>query len=162
MQITKDSVVEFHYTLSEAGEQIETSNNADPLSYIHGREGMIPGLEKALDGKTAGDTFSVTLEPSESYGERVDDLIQRIPLKHLQGDTKVWKAGMTAIVNSNQGRHQVTLVKVGRFNADCDLNHPFAGKTLTFDVEVINVREATNDELAHGHVHGEGGCGHSH
>jgi len=162
MQITKDSVVEFHYTLSEAGEQIETSKSAEPLSYIHGSEGMLPGLEKALDGKAAGDTFSVTLAPSESYGERVDDLIQRIPLKHLQGDTKVWKAGMTAIVNSNQGRHQVTLVKVGRFNADCDLNHPFAGKTLTFDVEVINVREATNEELAHGHVHSEGGCGHSH
>lgn len=162
MQISKDSVVEFHYTLSEAGEQVETSKDADPLTYIHGSEGMLPGLEKALTGKVAGDTFSVTLEPSESYGERVDDLIQRIPLKHLQGDTKVWKAGMTAIVNSNQGRHQVTLVKVGRFNADCDLNHPFAGKTLTFDVEVINVREATNEELSHGHVHGEGGCGHSH
>ena len=162
MQITKDSVVEFHYTLNEAGEQIETSKNAEPLSYIHGSEGMLPGLEEALDGKAPGDTFSVTLAPSESYGERVDDLIQRIPLKHLQGNTKVWKAGMTAIVNSNQGRHQVTLVKVGRFNADCDLNHPFAGKTLTFDVEVINVRQATDEELSHGHVHGEGGCGHSH
>ena len=119
-------------------------------------------IEKALEGKEAGEKFSVTLEPSESYGERVDDLIQRIPLKHLQGDTKVWKAGMTAIVNSNQVRHQVTLVKVGLFNADCDLNHPFAGKTLTFDVEVINVRQATDEELSHGHVHGEGGCGHSH
>ncbi|WP_404341405.1 peptidylprolyl isomerase [Pseudoalteromonas mariniglutinosa] len=162
MQISKDAVVEFHYTLSEAGEQIESSKNAEPLSYIHGTEGMLPGLEKALAGKTAGDNFSVTLTPSESYGERVDDLIQRIPLKHLQGDTKVWKPGMTAIVNSNQGRHQVTLVKVGRFNADCDLNHPFAGKTLTFDVEVLTVRAATSDELAHGHVHGDGGCGHAH
>lgn len=162
MQINKDSVVEFHYTLSEAGEQVETSKDAEPLSYIHGSQGMLPGLEKAFTGKTTGDTFSVTLKPTESYGERADGLIQRIPLKHLQGDTKVWKAGMTAIVNSNQGRHQVTLVKVGRFNADCDLNHPFAGKTLTFDVEVINVREATNEELSHGHVHGEGGCGQNH
>ena len=162
MQISKDAAVEFHYTLSEAGEQIESSKDGEPLSYIQGTEGMLPGLEKALEGKSAGDNFSVTLEPSESYGERVDNLIQRIPLKHLQGNTKVWKPGMTAIVHSNQGRHQVTIVKVGRFNADCDLNHPFAGKTLTFDVEVINVRQATAEELSHGHVHGEGGCGHSH
>ena len=142
--------------------QISKDAAVEPLSYIHGTEGMLPGLEKALEGKAAGDNFSVTLEPSESYGERVDNLIQRIPLKHLQGNTKVWKPGMTAIVHSNQGRHQVTIVKVGRFNADCDLNHPFAGKTLTFDVEVVNVRQATADELSHGHVHGEGGCGHSH
>ena len=88
MQISKNSAVEFHYTLSEAGEQIESSVNDAPLSYIHGSEGMLPGLEKALEDKSAGDKFSVTLEPSESYGERVDDLIQRIPLKHLQGDVK--------------------------------------------------------------------------
>jgi FKBP-type peptidyl-prolyl cis-trans isomerase SlyD len=162
MQISKNSAVEFHYTLSEAGEQIESSLNDTPLSYIHGSEGMLPGLETALEGKTAGDKFSVTLSPSESYGERVDDLIQRIPLKHLQGDVKVWKPGMTAMVQSNQGRHQVTIVKVGRFNADCDLNHPFAGKTLTFDVEIVSVREATSEEISHGHVHAEGGCGHAH
>ncbi|MBQ4832739.1 peptidylprolyl isomerase [Pseudoalteromonas sp. MMG010] len=162
MQITQDSAVEFHYTLSEAGEQIETSTNDQPLSYIHGGKGMLEGLETALTGKTAGEKFSVTLAPSESYGERVDDLIQRIPLKHLQGDTKVWKAGMTAMVHSNQGQHQVTLVKAGRFNADCDLNHPFAGKTLTFDVEVVSVRAATSEEIEHGHVHSEDGCGHSH
>lgn len=162
MQISKNSAVEFHYTLSEAGKQLETSTNDAPLSYIHGSEGMLAGLESALEGKIAGDTFSVTLSPSESYGERVDNLIQRIPLKHLQGDVKVWKPGMTAMVHSNQGRHQVTIVKVGRFNADCDLNHPFAGKTLTFDVEVVSVREATSEEISHGHVHAEGGCGHAH
>ncbi|MCQ8879394.1 peptidylprolyl isomerase [Pseudoalteromonas shioyasakiensis] len=162
MQISKNSAVEFHYTLSEGGEQLESSKNSEPLSYIHGAEGMLPGLESALEGKSAGDNLTVTLAPSESYGERVDDLIQRIPLKHLQGDTKVWKPGMTAMVHSNQGQHQVTLVKVGRFNADCDLNHPFAGKTLTFDIDVLTVREATSEELAHGHVHSEGGCGHNH
>ena len=74
MQISKDAAVEFHYTLSEAGEQIESSKDGEPLSYIHGTEGMLPGLEKALEGKSAGDNFSVTLEPSESYGERVDNL----------------------------------------------------------------------------------------
>ncbi|KZN29612.1 FKBP-type peptidyl-prolyl cis-trans isomerase [Pseudoalteromonas luteoviolacea] len=164
MQITKDSAVEFHYTLSEGSEQIESSTNGEPLSYLHGQEGMLPGLEQALEGKAAGDKFTVTLEPKDSYGEYQEGLVQRIPIKHLQGlgNNKVWKPGMSAIVESNQGRHQVTIVKVGRFNADCDLNHPFAGKTLTFDVEVVSVRAATTEELSHGHVHGAGGCGHSH
>jgi FKBP-type peptidyl-prolyl cis-trans isomerase SlyD len=150
MQITKDTAVEFHYTLSENGEQIESSTKDEPLSYIHGEEGMLPGLEKALEGKTAGDNFSVTLNPEESYGDYQDGLIQRIPIKHLQGlgNNKIWKPGMSAIVESNQGRHQVSIVKVGRFNADCDLNHPFAGKTLTFDVNVISVREVTAQELS--------------
>lgn len=159
MSISKNSVVEFHYTLSEAGQEIETSTQSEPLTYLHGQSAMLPGLENAIEGKSVGDKFEVTLSPEESYGERRDDAIQRIPLKHLQG-AKVWKPGMTAIVESNQGRHQVTIVKVGRFNADCDLNHPFAGKTLTFAVEIASVREATEEELSHGHVHGKGGCGH--
>ncbi|KAF7768734.1 FKBP-type peptidyl-prolyl cis-trans isomerase SlyD [Pseudoalteromonas citrea] len=161
MQIIKDTAVEFHYTLSEGEQHIETSKTDEPLSYIHGNDSMLPGLEKALDNKAAGDKFSVTLAPEDSYGEFKEGLIQRIPIKHLQGlgDNKVWKKGMSAIVESNQGRHQVTVVKVGRFNVDCDLNHPFAGKTLTFDVEVVSVREATAEELSHGHVHGAGGCG---
>lgn len=159
MSISKNSVVEFHYTLSEAGQEIESSTQSEPLTYLHGHGAMLPGLESAIEGKSVGDKFEVTLSPEESYGERRDDAIQRIPLKHLQG-AKVWKPGMTAIVESNQGRHQVTIVKVGRFNADCDLNHPFAGKTLTFAVEIASVREATEEELSHGHVHGKGGCGH--
>ncbi|WP_462164721.1 FKBP-type peptidyl-prolyl cis-trans isomerase [Pseudoalteromonas xiamenensis] len=162
MQVAKDTVVEFHYTLSEADNQIESSHtNGEPLVYLHGNEGMLPGLEAAMESKAAGDKFSVTLEPAEAYGERRDEFVQRIPLKHLQG-AKVWKPGMTAIIHTDQGRHQVTIVKVGRFNADCDLNHPLAGKTLTFAVELMSVREATAEELAHGHVHAAGGCGHSH
>ncbi|CAH9054294.1 FKBP-type peptidyl-prolyl cis-trans isomerase SlyD [Pseudoalteromonas holothuriae] len=162
MQIAKNTAVEFHYTLSEAEEQIETSTTDEALTYLHGNDSMLPGLENALEGKTSGDKFSVTLAPEDAYGEFKEGLIQRVPIKHLQGlgNNKVWKPGMPAIVESNQGRHQVTVVKVGRFNADCDLNHPFAGKTLTFDVEVISVREATAEELAHGHVHSKDGCGH--
>ncbi|TMP37748.1 FKBP-type peptidyl-prolyl cis-trans isomerase [Pseudoalteromonas rubra] len=164
MQIAKNTVVEFHYTLSEAGEQLETSTNQDALVYLHGAEGMLPGLEAGLEGKAAGDKVTLTLEPKDAYGEYQEGLTQRIPIKHLQGlgNNKVWKPGMTAIVESNQGRHQVQIIKVGRFNADCDLNHPFAGKTLTFDIEILSVREATADEVAHGHVHAEGGCGHNH
>ncbi|ASD68419.1 peptidylprolyl isomerase [Pseudoalteromonas piscicida] len=162
MQIAKNTVVEFHYTLHEGDSQIESSKEGEPLNYLHGTEGMLPSLESELEGKTGGDSFTVTLTPEQAYGEYQEGLVQRIPIKHLQGlgDSKVWKPGMTAIVDSNQGRHQVKVVKVGRFNADCDLNHPFAGKTLTFDVEILSVREATAEEISHGHVHAAGGCGH--
>jgi FKBP-type peptidyl-prolyl cis-trans isomerase SlyD len=161
MQVAKDTVVEFHYTLTEADHQIESSHNSEPLVYLHGNEGMLPGLEAAMEGKAAGDSFTVTLAPEDAYGERRDDFVQRIPLKHLQG-AKVWKPGMTAIIHTDQGRHQVQVVKVGLKFADCDLNHPLSGKTLTFAVEVLSVRAATAEELSHGHVHAAGGCGHDH
>lgn len=159
MNISKDTVVEMHYTLSEAGNQIESSFETDPLVYLHGHSGMLEGVEAALEGKTAGDKIEITLSPEQAYGEIKENAIQRIPLKHLQG-AKKWKAGMTAIVESNQGRKQVTLVKVGKFNADCDLNHPLAGKTLDFSIEILNVRAAEPEEVAHGHVHGKGGHHH--
>lgn len=159
MNITKECVVEFHYTVSENGTQFESSKEGDALAYLHGHEGMLPGLEKALEGRQTGDTFTVELKAADAYGPRHDNAVQRIPLKHLQG-AKVWKAGMTALVHTDQGQRQVTLIKVGKFNADCDLNHPFAGKDLTFDIEVVSVRAATAEELSHGHVHGAGGCGH--
>lgn len=159
MTIAKDSVVEFHYTLSENGEQIESSYENAPLAYLHGHHGMLKGLEDAIDGKQTGDKFDVFLKAKEAYGERQADAVQRIPLKHLQG-AKVWKPGMTAMVHTEHGARQVTVVKVGRFNADCDINHPLAGKDLTFAIEIVSVREATAEELSHGHVHGAGGCGH--
>jgi FKBP-type peptidyl-prolyl cis-trans isomerase SlyD len=159
MQIAKDTVVEFHYTVFEGENQLESSKDGAPLAYLHGHEGMLPGLEKALDDKSTDDKFSVELEAQDAYGPRQDNAVQRIPLKHLQG-AKVWKPGMTALVHTDQGQRQVTIIKVGRFNADCDLNHPFAGKDLKFDIEVVSVRAATSEELSHGHVHGAGGCGH--
>jgi len=159
MQIAKDTVVEFHYTVFEGENQLESSKDGASLAYLHGHESMLPGLEKALDNKSADDSFSVELEAKDAYGPRHDNAVQRIPLKHLQG-AKVWKPGMTALVHTDQGQRQVTIIKVGRFNADCDLNHPFAGKDLKFDVEVVSVRAATSEELSHGHVHGAGGCGH--
>ena len=159
MQIANNSVVGFHYRLTEDAELLEDSAGNDPLIYLHGAGGLFEKMELAFVDKTVGDTFEVTLTPEESYGERRENALQRIPLKHLQG-AKKWTAGMTAVVESNQGKQEVTLIKVGRFNADCDLNHPFAGKTLTFNIEVISVRAATEDELSHGHAHAKGGCGH--
>jgi FKBP-type peptidyl-prolyl cis-trans isomerase SlyD len=159
MNISKDTVVEMHYTLSEAGNQIESSIETDPLVYLHGHKGMLEGVEDALAGKAAGDKVDVTLSPAQAYGEIKEDAKQRIPIKHLQGSKK-WKPGMTAIIESNQGRKQVTILKVGKFNADCDLNHPLAGKTLDFSIEVLDVRAASPEEVAHGHVHGKGGHHH--
>jgi len=159
MQIAKNSVVEFHYRLTEGTKLLEESTGHQPLIYLHGTGGLFETMENAFVGKSIGDKFEVTLTPEQSYGERREGAIQRIPIKHLQG-AKKWLPGMTAVVESNQGKQEVTIVKVGRFNADCDLNHPFAGKTLTFDIEVVSVREATTDELSHGHAHAAGGCGH--
>lgn len=159
MLINKNSVVEFHYILSDTQKELENSYAGEPLIYLHGFNGLFETLENALLGKTVGDKLEVTLTPEQSYGQRREGALQRIPIKHLQG-AKTWKPGMTAVVESNQGRQQVTILKVGRFNADCDLNHPFAGKTLTFSIEVVSLREATAEEISHGHVHSKGGCGH--
>lgn len=159
MLINKNSVVEFHYRLKDAEKEIENSYGGEPLLYLHGVKGLFETLENALVGKAVGDKLEVTLTPEQSYGQRREGALQRIPIKHLQG-AKTWKPGMTAVVESNQGREQVTIVKVGRFNADCDLNHPLAGKTLTFAIEVVSLREATEEEISHGHVHNKGGCGH--
>jgi FKBP-type peptidyl-prolyl cis-trans isomerase SlyD len=160
MSISNNDVVQFHYTLkSESGDTLESSREGEPLVYLHGHGNMIPGLEKAITGKKAGDSFNVIVPPEDAYGPRQDDAIQRIPVKHLHG-AKTWKAGMTAIVETNHGPRQVQVVKVGKFMADVDVNHPLAGKTLSFDVEILDVRAASEEELAHGHVHGEGGHHH--
>ena len=160
MSIAKDTVVQFHYTLkNDQGEQIESTVGAEPMAYLHGHGNIIAGLEKALEGKAAGDTLTVTVEPKDGYGERTEAELQRIPLKHLQGARK-WKPGMMAVVETDKGYRQVTVVKVGKFNADVDTNHPLAGMTLTFDVEIVDVRDATEEEKAHGHAHGVGGHHH--
>lgn len=160
MQIANQHVVRFHYTLkNDAGEVIESSRDKQPMTYLHGQNAIIPGLEKALEGKALGETFSVTILPEEAYGPRRENAVQRVPIKHLQG-AKKWKPGMIARVNAEQGQLQVQVVKVGKFMADVDINHPLAGKALTFDIEVLEVRQATPEEIDHGHAHGEGGHHH--
>jgi FKBP-type peptidyl-prolyl cis-trans isomerase SlyD len=163
-QITQDMVVQFHYTLTDANDQqVETSRDADPIAYLHGHDNMLPAIEAALEGKQAGDTLHLTLGPEQTYGERVEGQQQRIPLKHLQGlpkGVKSWKAGMVAMVQTDQGLRQVTVVKPGLKMVLVDTNHPLAGKTLTYDIEVVEVRAATDEEIAHGHAHGVGGHHH--
>lgn len=157
MPIEKNQVVLFHYSVrDEDGTVVETSRAGQPNAYLHGHDGIIRGLEEALEGRDAGDTFSVTVTPDKGYGPRKPDAVQRVPIKHLMG-AKRWKPGMIAQVQTEQGRRHVMIVKVGHKFADVDTNHPMAGRTLTFDVEVIEVRAADPDELAHGHAHGPGG-----
>ena len=163
MKITDKTVVQFHYTLKdEAGVELESSTGKAPLAYLHGVNNMLVGLEKALTDKSAGDKFSVTLQPEEAYGERQEDAIQRVPAKHLQSEKPVakWLPGMTAVVQTEQGQRQVTVVKSGKFMITVDMNPILAGKVLTFDVEVVDVRAATDEEVQHKHAHGVGGHHH--
>ncbi|ACJ29575.1 Peptidylprolyl isomerase, FKBP-type [Shewanella piezotolerans WP3] len=160
MSIKDDSVVQFNYTLrDEQGEVLESNEGLDPIAYLHGHDNMMPGVENALVGKEVGAKFSVTLPASETYGERNEDAEQRVSVKHLQG-AKVWKAGMRALISTDQGQRQVTIIKMGKFMATVDVNHPLAGRELTFDLEVAEVRDATSEEIAHGHAHGKGGHQH--
>ena len=156
----KDKVVSFHYTLKNAnGEQMETSREQDPMSYLHGADNIILGLEKAMEGHETGDEFVVTVEPEEAYGIRNEKNVQRIPMKRLKGIGKV-SVGQVLNLQTNKGQVQVTVLKVGRFNVDVDGNHPLAGQQLTFEVEVTGIREASEEELQHRHVHGPGGHQH--
>lgn len=160
MNIEKDKVVQFHYHVcDEAGTEIENSRSGDPMAYLHGHSNMIAGLEEALEGRAAGDVFSVTIPPEKAYGQFNEGTKQRIPIKHIIGGKKP-KLGQIISVQTEQGARQVTVEKVGRFNVDVDLNHPLAGKTLVFDVEILDVRQASNEEVSHGHAHGVGGHHH--
>lgn len=160
MIVEKDKAVSFHYTLKNAdGEQMESSRDKDPMSYLHGANNIIPGLEKAMEGRSVNDEFSVTVEPEEAYGVRNEKNVQRLPMKRLKGIGKV-SVGQVLTLQTNNGPVQVTVLKVGRFNIDVDGNHPLAGKQLTFDVEITDIRDASDEELEHRHVHGPGGHQH--
>lgn len=154
MQIANNTVVAFHYTLTEiGGDYTEDSRSGNPLYYLHGHRGILPGLEDAMLGRSEGDQFSVTVEPELAYGLRNEAGKQRVPIKHLIG-RKSPRIGEIVTVNTARGQVRATVVKVGKFNVDIDTNHPLAGKTLQFDVEVLAVREATMEEVAHRHAHG--------
>ena len=160
MKVEKNTVVLFHYRLTDdSGAEIESNTEAEPSAYLHGHGGIIPGLEKAMAGRESGESFQVTVPPEEAYGPRKPDSMQRVPIKHLLG-SKRWKPGMIAQVQTEQGRRHVMVAKVGHKFADVDTNHPLAGRTLTFDITISEVRVASAEEIAHGHAHGVGGHHH--
>ena len=158
MLIEANKVVSFHYEMKEfEGDVLESSDGSDPLLYLHGHKGMLVGIEEAMEGRQAGDQFSIDLEPEKAYGIRQDDnSIHRVPIKHLQHKGKL-KPGMVVQVNTKDGLRDVSVVKVGKFNVDVDANHPLAGKKLTFDITIVDVRDATSEEISRGHAHGVGG-----
>ena len=160
MQIERDKVVTFHYSLTDAeGSFAEASEGRDPVTYLHGHGNIVPGLENEMRGKRAGDSFQASVAPEHAYGMRNEEAVQRVPIKHLIRPGRLEVGGVVA-VNTSQGQQRATVLKVGRFNVDLDLNHPLAGKTLLFDVRVLDVRDATPEEITHRHAHGPGGAHH--
>jgi len=160
MPIKQDSVVSIHYTLKDdSGEVIDTSAEREPLAYLHGHGNLVSGLERELEGKDAGDRLSITVTPAEGYGEYDRQLVQKIPRRSLRGVANP-KVGMQLHMQTPQGPRAVTVTHVTGDMLTIDANHPLAGKNLNFEIEVTGVREATEEELAHGHVHGAGGHHH--
>ncbi len=160
MQIADKTVVSIHYTLTNAdGETLDSSVGQDPLVYLHGSNNIIAGLEAALLGKSAGDSLQVSVEPGDGYGELRDELVQEVDRSAFQGVDDI-DVGMQFMAQTPWGEQPVTVVKVEGDNITLDGNHPLAGQVLNFDVEVVEIREASAEELDHGHVHGAGGHHH--
>ncbi len=158
--VTANKAVEIHYTLTnDKGETVDSSRDASPLPYIHGNENLVPGLEKELEGKKVGDTIKTSIAPADGYGEVNPELTQAVPRETFQFDGDI-EVGMRFEAEAEHGIELVTVIAVDDKVITIDANHPLAGETLNFDVEIMSVRDATSEELEHGHVHGEGGCGH--
>ncbi len=155
MVIADQKVVSIHYKLTnDDGTVLQESAADEPLSYLHGSGNIIPGLESALSGKTTGDKLSVSVEPEQGYGARNDALVQELSRKLFEG-IDVIQEGMQFQAQSDQGAQVITVTKVDGDLITVDGNHPLAGQTLNFEVEVDSVRDATAEEISHGHVHKE-------
>jgi len=158
MQIAKNKVVSIHYTLkNDAGMVIDSSEGAEPLVYLHGAQNIIPGLERALDGKVADDALEVSIEAIDAYGEYNRDLTQVVPDSMFEGVDKL-EVGMEFQAETEQGVQVIRIVNVDGDNITIDGNHPLAGERLHFDVTIDSIRDATAEELEHGHIHTEGCC----
>ena len=160
MEITADRVVTIHYTLKDDdGVVIDSSSGGEPLAYIQGHGNLVAGLEKALEGKQDGSSLAVAVSAADGYGVRDAALIQRVPKRSLQGSGEI-KKGMQFQARTDDGMRLFTVTAVAGDMITLDGNHPLADKTLHFDVQIVGVREATSEELEHGHVHGAGGHHH--
>ncbi len=160
MHIAKNTVVSLHYTLTnDKGEILDSSIGQSPLVYLHGVGGIIPGLEQALLNRQPGDKLKVTIDPEEAYGDHDPQQVQRVPRSAFQGVDEI-EVGMQFTAQGEHGVVSVTVVAVDAETVTVDANHPLAGVRLHFDCEVVDVREASHEEISHGHVHGEGGHHH--
>lgn len=155
MLVSKDKVVTFHFTLRNGnGEIIDSSAGHDPLPYIQGSGQLIAGLEKEMEGKSVGDAFEVHLTSAEAYGERREDLKDVIP-RDAFGEVEALEIGMQFYADGPEGPVVLTITDMDGDNISVDANHPLAGENLHFSIEITEIREASSEELAHGHVHGE-------
>lgn len=160
VQITKNAVAAINYTLKDdGGNVLDTSEGKPPLAYVHGVGALIPGLESELEGKGVGDKLSVRVEPEQGYGPRHEQMVQTVPREQLPPEPQP-QIGMQLQAQTDQGPIVLTITGIEGEMVTLDGNHPLAGVTLNFDVEVVEVREATAEELEHGHVHGPGGHQH--
>ncbi|GAD80601.1 peptidylprolyl isomerase [Vibrio ezurae] len=159
MKIDNNSVVSLAYQVKlEEGVVVDQAGVDAPLDYLHGHNNLVVGLEKALSGRAVGDKFSVTVSPEEAYGEHSDAMVQRVPANVFQGVDEI-EVGMRFMADTDQGQIPVEITEVDGDEVVVDGNHMLAGQTLTFDVEVVAIREATEEEIAHGHIHREGAHG---
>lgn len=162
MKVEANKVVSFHYSVSDgSGEPVDSSRErGEPLTVLIGAHNIIPGLERELLGREPGDRFEVEIAPADAYGERRADFTQRVPKKYFQ-DPESLRPGMSTVLHTKEGGPRMVVVhKIGSSVIDVDMNHPLAGKTLKFDVELTDVRDASPEEIAHGHAHGDGGHEH--
>ncbi len=161
MRIADDCVVTLAYTLrDDAGEVLDSATTADPFAFVHGRHSVIPGLEKALTGRGAGDTLDLTIAPADAYGEHSPARVQVVPRDRFPADIDIEPGMQFHASDEHGGRMAVRVAEVNEDGVVIDANHPLAGQTLHFAVQVLGVRAATAEELAHGHVHGAGGHHH--
>ena len=162
MKITDNKVVVLHYAVSDSEDTlIDSSYDHSPLAVIQGSHYLIPGLEEALIDHEAGDKFEVEVSADNAYGQREDGFVQTVP-KEMLGNIEGLDVGSQLRATTDDGEQTVIVIDVQDDEITVDGNHPLAGIDLKFDVEILEVRDATEEELAHGHVHAEGGCGHSH
>lgn len=156
------TVIAFHYDLYDKNaEKIESSRNTDPVLCLFGEAGVLLALQDALEGKLPGDDFSVTIPHEKAYGRHYPERVQRIARKKIDGGKQqAFRAGQIITLRAERGPSPATVIKVGKFNLDVDTNHPLAGVDLTFDVTIVSIREASDEERAHGHAHGAGGHQH--
>jgi len=161
MQISKDSVAQFHLRLTDANglERDNSRARGVPVAYLHGHQNLLPMVEAALDGHQAGDHVKVVVPPEQAYGLNDPLNIKRVKRKDFDPQHRIVE-GEVLRVRHDGGTTVVTVRKIGMHVIDLDMNHPLAGQTLTFELEVVDVRAATADEIAHGHAHGDGGVGH--
>ena len=161
MTIAQHKVVTIHYKVVDAGtdEIIDSSEDSEPMTYLHGAQNIIPGLEQALDGKVVGDEVEVTVEPADAYGERSEDRVQQVPKEAFDEMEKI-EPGMTVVANTDHGQVSLVVTQIDEASVTVDANHPLAGKSLKFSVSIEAVRDASEEEIAHGHVHGPGGHHH--